>query len=145
MKKEMDPRVVEIEENFRQVCTKIKMKGRSIFNEFEITPPQFAALLELLDQGDMTTSELSARMYLACSTVTDLLDRMERNALIERRKDEKDKRIVRIHVLEKGHRLIDEILQVRCQYIESVISELPSEAVDEIERCFAYLNKHMTF
>ncbi len=145
MNKDMDPRVIEIEENFRQVCTKIKMKGRSIFNEFEITPPQFAALLELLDHGDMTTSELSAKMYLACSTVTDLLDRMERNALIERQKDEKDKRIVRIHVLDKGHQLIEEILYVRCQYIESIIKELPSDAVDEIEKCFSYLNKHMTF
>lgn len=145
MKDTIDPRVVGIEENFRQMCAKIKKKGRTIFNDFEITPPQFAALLELLEHGDMTTSELSNRMFLACSTVTDLLDRMERNELVVRQKDEKDKRIVRIHVLEKGHRLIDEVLYVRCKYVEEIIAELPDESVDEVERCFAYMNQHMTF
>ena len=83
-------------------------------------------------------------MYLACSTVTDLLDRMERNQLVIRMKDEKDRRIVRIHVLEKGHRLIEEVLYVRCKYIEEVLSHMAPESIEEIERCFAYLNRHMT-
>lgn len=144
MKETIDPKIVQIEENFRQVCVKIKKKGRTILNEFEITPPQFTALLELIEHGDMTIGELSSRMYLACSTVTDLLDRMERNLLVVRKKDEKDKRIVRIHVLEKGHRLIEEVLYVRCKYLEEVLSEMDPESIDEIERCFTYLNRHMT-
>lgn len=144
MRETLDPKMVQIEENFRQVCVKIKKKGRTILNDFEITPPQFAALLELLEHGDMTIGELSSRMYLACSTVTDLLDRMERNQLVLRVKDEKDRRIVRVHVLEKGHRLIEEVLYVRCRYIEEVLSDMAPESIEEIERCFAYLNRHMS-
>ncbi len=144
MRETIKPEIVKIEEDFRQVCVKIKKKGRTILNNFEITPPQFAALLELIEHGDMTIGDLSSRMYLACSTVTDLLDRMERNQLVVRIKDEKDRRIVRIQVLEKGHHLIEEVLYVRRLYIQGILAEMPSNSIEEIERCFSYLNKNMS-
>lgn len=144
MKVAIDPQMILIEENFRHVCIKIKKKGREILNDFEITPPQFTALLELINNGDMTIGELSSRMYLACSTVTDLLDRMERNELVVRVKDEKDRRIVRIHVLEKGHRLIEEVLYNRRKYLQEVMADMDQESIEEILNCFVYLNKHMT-
>ena len=37
----------------------------------------------------MTIDELSNRMYLAFSTTTDLVDRMEKNELVVRIRDEK--------------------------------------------------------
>lgn len=144
MREAIEPEIVKIEEDFRQVCVKIKKKGRSILNNFEITPPQFAALLELIEHGDMTIGDLSSRMYLACSTVTDLLDRMERNQLVVRIKDEKDRRIVRIQVLEKGHHLIEEVLYARRLYIQGILAEMPPNSIEEIERCFSYLNKNMS-
>lgn len=144
MKVAIDPQMILIEENFRHVCIKIKKKGREILNDFEITPPQFTALLELINNGDMTIGELSSRMYLACSTVTDLLDRMERNELVVRIKDEKDRRIVRIHVLDKGHKLIEEVLYSRRKYLQEVMADMDPKAIDEILNCFVYLNKHMT-
>ena len=105
----MNERTVRIEENLRRVCYKIKKKGREILNDVEITPPQFDALQYLIHEENLTIGELSTKMFLACSTVTDLLDRMERNELVKRVKDENDRRIVRIVVLDKGHDLIKEI------------------------------------
>lgn len=144
MKVAIDPQMILIEENFRHVCIKIKKKGREILNDFEITPPQFTALLELINNGDMTIGELSSRMYLACSTVTDLLDRMERNELVVRIKDDKDRRIVRIHVLDKGHKLIEEVLYNRRKYLQEVMADMDPKAIEEILNCFVYLNTHMT-
>ncbi|MGB3367019.1 MAG: MarR family transcriptional regulator, partial [Acidaminobacteraceae bacterium] len=89
----IDLRVVNIEENLRLVCGKVKNKGREILSDYDITPPQFNALLTLIEHDGLTIGELSNKMYLACSTVTDLLDRMERNELVVRVRDEKDRRI----------------------------------------------------
>lgn len=97
----MNERTIRIEENLRRVCYKIKKKGREILNDVDITPPQFEALQYLRKQDNLTIGELSSQMYLACSTVTDLLDRMERNELVKRVKDENDRRIVRIVVLQR--------------------------------------------
>lgn len=143
MKATIDPKMVLIEENFRHVCTKIKKKGREILNDFDITPPQFGALLELVHHGDMTIGELSSHMYLACSTVTDLLDRMERNGLVVRIKDEKDRRIVRIRVLEKGHLLFDEVLYNRRKYLQEVMAGMTASEIDAISNCFTDLNERM--
>ncbi len=137
----MNERTVRIEENLRRVCYKIKKKGREILNDVDITPPQFDALQYLRNEENMTIGELSSKMYLACSTVTDLLDRMERNELVKRIKDENDRRIVRIQVLQKGHDLIKMVMETRISYVESILSELDENVIDAIDQGFAIFNE----
>lgn len=135
--------IVKIEEKSRRMCGRIKTKGREILSDFEITPPQFDALLTLIEDGELTIGELSSRMYLACSTVTDLLDRMERNALVIRIKDEKDRRIVRVQVLDKGHTIVEQVLEARRRYLAAVLEPCDKEDVERIEACFDQLIKLM--
>ncbi len=137
----MNESTIRIEENLRRVCYKIKKKGREILNDVDITPPQFEALQYLRKQDNLTIGELSSQMYLACSTVTDLLDRMERNELVKRVKDENDRRIVRIVVLQKGHDLIKLVMDNRVNYVESILTELDEETINEIDRGFSIFNE----
>lgn len=137
----MNERTIRIEENLRRVCYKIKKKGREILNDVDITPPQFEALQYLRKQDNLTIGELSSQMYLACSTVTDLLDRMERNELVKRVKDENDRRIVRIVVLQKGHDLIKQVMDNRVNYVESILTELDEDTIDAIDRGFGIFNE----
>lgn len=137
----MRDRTVRIEENLRRVCYKIKKKGREILNDVEITPPQFEALQHLIYEENLTIGELSSKMYLACSTVTDLLDRMERNDLVKRVKDESDRRIVRIFVLPKGHELLEKVMENRRNYVEQVLSGLDETVIDQIDNSFEIFNK----
>ncbi len=139
----MNERTIRIEENLRRVCYKIKKKGREILNDVDITPPQFEALQYLRKQDNLTIGELSSQMYLACSTVTDLLDRMERNELVKRVKDENDRRIVRIVVLQKGHDLIKLVMDNRVNYVESILTELDEETIDAIDRGFGIFNERV--
>lgn len=140
----LDQQIVQLEEDLRLVCGKIKKKGREILLDYDITPPQFNALLTLVENGDLTIGELSNKMYLACSTVTDLLDRMERNDLVVRVKDEKDRRIVRIQVLDKGHDLIEKILNTRRIYLAKVLEECDIASIDELSKSVSLLNSIMT-
>lgn len=137
----MDERTVRIEENLRRVCYKIKKKGREILNDVDITPPQFEALQYLIYEENLTIGELSNRMFLACSTVTDLLDRMERNELVKRVKDENDRRIVRISVLEKGHHLLESVMETRQNYVAEILSELSEEVIANVDVSFRIFNE----
>jgi DNA-binding MarR family transcriptional regulator len=105
--------VDSIEEYLRKVDYIIRKKGRVILSDFNITVPQFTALQILINNGDMTISELSQKMDLACSTITDLIDRMEKTNLVRRRKDEQDKRVVRVEVLQEGHDILARVLEKR--------------------------------
>lgn len=127
-----DGTIIELEKELRHLCTVIKQKGREILTNFEITPPQFQALQYLITEENITIGELSNKMYLACSTITDLVDRMEKNGLVKRVRDNKDRRVVRIIVLEKGHEIINEVLHARRQYLGNVLQDLSNEEKDNI-------------
>lgn len=119
--------VEEIEKSLRCIAAILKKKGRDILSNYSITPPQFDALLLLNESGNMTIGELSNKMYLACSTITDLIDRMEKNNLVKRVKDEKDRRLVRIQLLENGQRVIEAALAKRQENLREVLKNFSDQ------------------
>lgn len=121
--------VANIEKDLRYIAGIIKQKGREILSNYTITPPQFVALQWLFEEGDMTIGELSNKMYLAFSTTTDLVDRMEKNALVKRLKDPNDRRVVRIHLLAEGERIIDEVIKKRQVYLKEVLRNFSEDEV----------------
>jgi MarR family transcriptional regulator, organic hydroperoxide resistance regulator len=137
------PNVAEIEKSLRYISRIIKQKGREILTHYPITPPQFVALQWLYENGDMTIGELSNNMYLACSTTTDLIDRMENNFLVERVKDPKDRRVVRIHLLEKGLSIIEEVIKKRQEYLVDVLKNQSNEESSNLEKNLHMLLREM--
>ncbi|MFC4737478.1 MarR family winged helix-turn-helix transcriptional regulator [Bacillus daqingensis] len=135
--------VAKIEKSLRMIADIVKQKGREILSDFPITPPQFIALQWLHEFGDMTIGELSTKMYLACSTTTDLIDRMEKNELVERVKDTNDRRVVRIHLLDKGKTIIQEVIQQRQVYLQDVLEGFSQENVDFLDQSLNYLYEEM--
>lgn len=135
--------VIELERIVREISVIVKRKGRDILNEFPITPPQFTALVWLQEEGDMTIGELSQKMYLACSTMTDLVDRMEKNDVVERVRDTRDRRVVRIHLLDKGVALIQDVMKARQAYLSEVMSHFSEDEIKEILKHLSLLHQEM--
>src|SRR5690606_5483502 len=131
-------RIAFMEKELRYISGMIKRKGREILNSYAITPPQCIALQWLFEHGDMTIGDLSNKMYLAFSTTTDLVDRMEKNELVVRIREEQDRRVVRIKLLKEGERVIEEVIQKRQEYLETVLADF---TVDEAEQFAALLEK----
>ncbi|MCQ4924199.1 MarR family transcriptional regulator [Tissierella carlieri] len=119
--------VANIEKYLRKVDYIIRRKGREILFDFNITVPQFSALQILINQGNMTIGELSQKMALACSTITDLIDRMEKAELVVRKKDEKDKRVVRVEVLPNGYDILEKVLNKRIDFLSGKLSDFSDE------------------
>ncbi|WNS74512.1 MarR family transcriptional regulator [Bacillus sp. DTU_2020_1000418_1_SI_GHA_SEK_038] len=132
-----------IEKELRYISGIIKQKGREILSDYKITPPQFIALQWLFEEGDMTIGELSNKMYLAFSTTTDLVDRMEKNNLVKRVKDPNDRRVVRIHLLDEGERIIDECIKKRQLYLKEVLVNFTDEEVQLLKANLTRLHQDM--
>jgi DNA-binding MarR family transcriptional regulator len=143
-KTSVDRHVVEIEDLLRNVSTMLKKRGRDIISRFDITPPQLDALLVLREYGDLTMGELCQKMFLACSTATDLIDRMERNGLIERLRDTADRRVIRLKVLLKGTKVIDDVLDARRNYLATTLTEIDVADKDRLILALEQLNYLMT-
>ncbi len=74
-----------------------------------ITGPQLSVVTMLSKIGDLSLTELSDAIKAQNSTMTGIVDRMEREGLVERIRSKKDRRVVRIHLTEKGHKVAAEI------------------------------------
>ncbi|WIV10495.1 MarR family transcriptional regulator [Proteiniborus sp. MB09-C3] len=141
---EVENNVALIEKYLRKVDWIIRKKGREILNDINITDPQFIALQYLVSNKQLTIGELSQRMSLACSTITDLIDRMEKSELVIREKDEQDKRVVRLIAQPKGHDIVKQVLEKRREYLSEKLSGLSDNDKDVLLKNLKYLYEAMT-
>lgn len=135
--------VEQIEKYLRKIDYIVRKKGREILNNFSITVPQFTALQILINNGNMTIGELSQMMALACSTITDLIDRMEKTELVIRKKDDKDKRVVRVEVLPKGYDILEKVLVKRRVYLASKLEDFSNDDKETLNKVLEELYNAM--
>lgn len=135
--------VDNIEKDLRYIAVIVRQNGREILSDYAVTPPQFTALLSLYEDGDMTIGELSTKLYLACSTTTDLIDRMEKKNLVVRVKDLHDRRVVRISLLEEGMRVLKEVLKKRQNYLEETLKNFSVDEIQTLQDLLGKLHREM--
>jgi len=96
-----------------------------------LTGPQLTVVKILETFGDLSLSELSDRIRAQNSTVTGIIDRMEREDLVTRERSKEDRRVVYIRLTEKGARLAREIAIEPMEILRgALVSLTPSETRD---------------
>ncbi len=71
-------------------------------SEYDITPSQYGVLSCLWTKEYATPKQISEILCLETSTISGVLDRMQKKGLIERFVNKEDRREVRIVATEKG-------------------------------------------
>ena len=89
-----------------------------------LTESQLNVLEVLLSGERMKPSDLLEHLQTTPAAVTTLLDRMEKNELIVRQRDEKDRRIVWIIPTEKGKAECERGIRIRDAFIDSQLSRI---------------------
>lgn len=87
----------------------------AIAQEFELSPPQIAALRALDPQRPVAMSELAGRLCCDNSNVTGIVDRLEDRGLVERRSAEHDRRVKMLVVTEDGAELRERLCERLCE------------------------------
>jgi DNA-binding MarR family transcriptional regulator len=85
--------------------------------QYRPTPESLGVLLHLAASGPLTVTESARHMRRAQSVMSDIVTRLERRGLLERMRDERDRRRVLVWLTPKGHatlareqRVLDEAL-----------------------------------
>ncbi|MGG4047950.1 MarR family winged helix-turn-helix transcriptional regulator [Paenibacillus favisporus] len=89
-----------------------------------LTESQLTVLEVLSDQERMKPSDLTPLLATSPAAVTMLLDRMEKNGLIQRERDLNDRRIVWVSISEKGKNEVHRGLQIRDAFLSGVLSRI---------------------
>jgi DNA-binding MarR family transcriptional regulator len=104
----------------------------------EIPPVQLQALAAL-GAGDLRISELAARLGLAVSTVTRLVDRLEAAGLAERRSHRPDRRSVLVGLSAAGREALQTIRTKLRALLDELLAELPPHERRELVRLLTKL------
>ena len=101
-----DLAISETMQALRRIIKAIQDYSQDISNQFGITGPQLWALKTIFEHGNLSLSELSKRMYLHPSTMTGVVDRLEKKGLVVRKRDKGDRRVVKLQITPEGADLI---------------------------------------
>jgi MarR family transcriptional regulator, organic hydroperoxide resistance regulator len=99
----------------------------------QLSPAETNALACFAGRSARTVRELVAATGQRPSTLTGVLDRLERRGLVERRPNPADRRSIAIHLTSDGHAAAEAVAAA----FAAVEARLP---VDEIRRVLAALN-----
>ncbi|HHY36001.1 MAG TPA: MarR family transcriptional regulator [Firmicutes bacterium] len=98
----------------------------------KISIPQFIVLKILHDFGRSSVSQMAAKLGITLSAVTSLGDGLVRASLVERVRDEKDRRVVWLQITAKGIELVRELERRRREEMERLASRLSPEQLEEL-------------
>ncbi|HBV85216.1 MAG TPA: transcriptional regulator [Desulfosporosinus sp.] len=132
-----------LEDTLRRANNVLLKQGRSILVNLEISALQFNTLLSIREVGSMTMGDVCKNLFVACSTATDLADRMERIELVERVRDDKDRRVIRLRLLPRGNEVIDAVIAERQRFIGEVLKEYTEQEYLELSRGLELLAERM--
>ncbi len=98
--------ISEIMHSLRQIFRAIQDYSQEVSKKFGITGPQLWALKTLFADGSLSLGDLSNKMYLHPSTVSGVVDRLEKKGYVVRDRGQKDRRVVTVALTPKGKKLV---------------------------------------
>lgn len=128
---EIKPEIDAILEAILYLYTESRRVTKELARQVELTGPQLTVLKMLEGMGDISLSELSERIRAQNSTVTGIIDRMEREALVVRTRSTEDRRVVHIKLTDKGSKIARAIAVEPMEIFRGALESLsPAETRD---------------
>ena len=108
---------------------------RPLLSEHGLTYPQYLVLMVLWEKDGQPVNDIARRLYLETNTVTPLLQRMEKEAIISRTRGERDARQMIVNLTAKGRELQDKLAGVPFAVGSAVLCDsVTSETAPELFR-----------
>lgn len=107
-----------------ELMSAILREDTSAVSKGQVSLPQFWALHYIARQGGLTVNALATALHRGKSTVSSLLQRLEKNGLVRRERSSADQRVVHVFLTPKGERLMEQIVAGRKEGIRKTYSVL---------------------
>jgi DNA-binding MarR family transcriptional regulator len=105
----------------------------------QVKPAYLCVLMSLWRADGLKVIELSKKAGLEPSTMTGLLDRMERDELVARAADLNDRRVLRINLTKTGRQVRDPVLKVVERVITEVFDGIPQEDISQTKNLLRHV------
>ncbi len=138
---ELKDDVEEIIETIIYLYTESRRLTKELARRAQLTGPQLTVVKILESIDDLSLSELSERIRAQNSTVTGIIDRMEREGLVVRERSTEDRRVVKIRLTPKGADIAAAIPVEPMEMFRAALASLTKDEVRDLLRILGKLSK----
>lgn len=111
-----------------------------------VTRPQLGVLWMTNQEPGLTVSELARRFMTAKSNISEMVERLCRGGLMEKKADDQDQRLVRLHVTEGGRQVLQDAWTLHMEAAQAALAALSDEQLTSVAQSLEVLseglNKH---
>jgi DNA-binding MarR family transcriptional regulator len=138
------PNIKELVDRYIAVSFSVEKKAASLVKEqigSDLTNDQHYTLRYINQVGSCTSSELAEVFDVKKSAITAMITRMWEKGLIQRTRDENDRRVVYLTLTEKGNELYAKTEEKIHKLVESLITRFDQAEIQQFIETFEKLNK----
>lgn len=121
---------------FQEIEGLMKHRLKDHFDGLGLTMPQIAVLGILCKDGNMKIGDISEKMNLSNSTISGIVDRLEKMEFVERARSQDDRRVVMVQPTPKLDEFFNKLDSYFKQYFEGLMNGCSKEDVDTVIRGF---------
>ena len=131
----------EIIIDMRKIVRSINLESKRIQKDFGISIPQLLCLafLSKEDSYQSTHKQLTEHLNLNSSTVTGIVNRLEKKGLIARMPKKGDKRITYIALTSAGYKIVSDTPNLLQEKLAENLSKLSSQQITQIKTSLSLL------
>ena len=126
---------------YLRVTQHMSQQFRSHFGRMDLTFPQALVLSALGEEGPVPISALAERTGSANSTVSGIVDRLEKLGLAKRQRSDTDRRVIYVAATEEYQSLRDKAATDVTGYFTSLLSGLSEEEKALLATAFRKLDE----
>lgn len=99
---------------------------------FGLNPTEFAVLELIYHKGDQPIQKIGEKVLIASSSITYVVDKLEKKELLKRIPCPKDRRVIHATITDSGKQLMETIFPEHQQAIEKILAGLSSEEQENL-------------
>jgi DNA-binding MarR family transcriptional regulator len=138
---------------FHLTYNRISSCEERTFPHSVLTYPQMAVMMAIkYAKPPVTPTDVAQWLNRSTNSITMIVDRMEREGMVERKRDLKDRRSLRLILTEKGEKAFRQVLRPGWEMVKYILSGLTAEEVQVLtrllekmeEKANQYVNQKLT-
>lgn len=99
---------------------------------YGLNPTEFTVMEVLYNKGAQPIQVIGNKVLLASSSITYVIDQLEKKTYVERKVNENDRRITLVSLTPSGQKFMEEIFPQHSKIIQDLFGELPQEDIENL-------------
>jgi DNA-binding MarR family transcriptional regulator len=128
---QLDRFIADLLAAMTRIVKTVGQPGGPLVEKHGLTPPQVFTLWQLGANEPMTMGEFSDLLSVAHGVATRMVDRLVKKGMVERRRDDDDRRVVYVTLTPLGEEVTAEVAADAMRVIREVFKDVPRRDREE--------------